>query len=102
MNNDKKPIGVWIEREGYQAIYGKSCKITLERRPPYCDRGRFLAKLHALGLHIDCVDGWNPGRYYFDEAVAKSECEAWLHCRNQIGDECDRNSPKPISDITMT
>lgn len=80
-------IGVWIDCTSYQSIRGHHCEITLEPRPPYCDRGRFLAKLFPdkgskLAMDIDGSDGWP--RYYFDEAAAKSECEAWLKFRKEL------------------
>jgi hypothetical protein len=67
-----------------EKIEGKECQITLEPRPYYCDRGNFIAKLFPRGmltLEIDEADGWP--RYYFDEARAKAEIEAWLTKRGQ-------------------
>jgi hypothetical protein len=61
------------------------CLITMERRPGYCDRGRWIAKVtvypeHALReLYLDGQDGWP--RYYFDEERAKAEIAAWVACR---------------------
>jgi hypothetical protein len=75
----------WTLREGYQQIRGKECLITLEKRPPYCDRGRFIAKLFPSGmleLSIDYQDSWP--RYYFDLERAKAEIEAWLEVRHQL------------------
>lgn len=72
------------------SIMGKACEITLEARPHYCDRGNFIAKIHLrpgadfkmiMELSLDDQDGWP--RYYFDEARAKAECEAWLRKRKQ-------------------
>jgi hypothetical protein len=54
----------WTLQEGYQQIRGKEWLITLEPRPPYCDRGRFIAKLF--------------------QARAKAEIEAWLDVRHQL------------------
>lgn len=68
----------------YQEIRGKECTVTLERRPHYCDRGNYIAKLFPFGklvLSIDHADMWP--RYYFDEARAKAEIEAWLEKRGQ-------------------
>lgn len=58
------------------------CTITLEPRPPYCDRGRWIAKLHPVGQlarEIDAADCWP--RYYFDLAAAMSECNEWMEFR---------------------
>lgn len=67
-------------------IDGRDCRIYLEPRPPYCDRGNWLAKIdlrctrpHALNL--DWCDGWP--RYYFDFERARLEIEAWLEKRGQ-------------------
>lgn len=75
----------WIQRDGYQEVYGLDCTITLEPRPGYCDRGQFIAKLVPRGelvREIDDQDGWP--RYYFDEARAKAEIHAWLEKRGQL------------------
>jgi hypothetical protein len=74
----------WIEQDGYQTIQGRECHITLERRPRYCDRGNWLAKLFPSGefaREIDEADRWP--RYYMDETRAKLEVEAWLIKRGQ-------------------
>lgn len=70
----------------YEAIRGRDCQITLERRPYYCDRGNYIAKLFTdtgskLALSIDGADMWP--RYYFDYQHAKAEIEAWLTKRGQ-------------------
>lgn len=75
----------WQQRDGFQEVKGKDCTITLEKRPHYCDRGNFLAKLFPVGqLAIDIDDSDNWPRYYFDEARAKLEIEAWLQKRGQL------------------
>lgn len=80
----------WEVIENYQVIRGKACEIILEPRPHYCDRGNFIAKIflrdktptaEILALNLDEQDGWP--RYYFDEARAKAEIEAWLVKRKQ-------------------
>lgn len=58
------------------------CSITIEARPPYCDRGNWIAKIHPFGhltYELDDADLWP--RYYFDLDRAKAECEAWLEKR---------------------
>jgi len=60
------------------------CHVSLQPRPTYCDRGRWIARVEAWGalkMDLDEADGWP--RYYFELTVAKSECEAWLRCRGQ-------------------
>lgn len=87
----KTPIGVWfrvMNANGvfaYMHIRGKHCLIALEPRPPYCNRGSWIAKLEVLNeveLTIDWADGWN--RYYFSRDVAMMELEAWLRVRKQL------------------
>jgi hypothetical protein len=68
----------------YQGLVFPQGEITLEPRPPYCDRGNFIAKIFPqpgseLARDLDDQDGWP--RYYFDEARAKAEIEAWLKKR---------------------
>lgn len=75
----------WHQRHGYQEAIGWDCKITLEPRPGYCDRGNFLAKIHPTGelaRSMDYQDAWP--RYYFDEVRAKLEIEAWMRKRGQL------------------
>lgn len=93
----------WTHNEefNYDFVEGKHCFIHLEKRPPYCDRGNYLAKIFVkdmlqdalqlmtsgrmtnkdFTLEIDDQDGWP--RYYFDEGRAKAEIEAWLVKRKE-------------------
>jgi hypothetical protein len=68
-------------------IAGRDCVIILTARPHYCDRGKWLAQLHArygteLARDLDDADRWP--RYYFDLERAKLEIEAWLVKRRQV------------------
>lgn len=88
----------WVFDAEHQvwSIRGRDCWIWMNARPPYCDRGRWLARLEVLLLaegltgprpellHIDAQDGWP--RYYFDLDRAKLEIEAWLINRRQAID----------------
>ena len=70
----------------YLELRGKDCRIILEERPYYCDRGRLIAKVFPirgsrLALDLDDADGWP--RYYFFRDCAYREVEAWLRVRNQ-------------------
>lgn len=74
----------WLKQENWSQISGRECYVSLEKRPHYCDRGNFIAKITARGqlaLDLDGADGWP--RYYFDEARAKLEIEDWLKKRGQ-------------------
>lgn len=71
----------------YLRVRGKDCEITMEPRPPHCDRGRWLAKLHPddgseLARSLDAADGWP--RYYFDRVRGQLEIESWLQKRRQM------------------
>lgn len=69
-------------------IEGLDCEISIEKRPLYCDRGNWIAKIHdkpggkPLRLNLDEADGWP--RYYFDWERMLLEIEAWLVKRKQI------------------
>lgn len=77
----------WNERDQTWEIDGRDCWIWMNARPPYCDRGRWLANLsvrpgaYPLRLSIDSADGWP--RYYFDLKRAMAEVEEWLVNRRQ-------------------
>jgi len=83
----KGPLGVWTwdASHGCWLCHGLECRIWLIPRPAYCDRGHWLAQVHAIGhlaLDLDQQDGWP--RYYFDLDRAKAEVEAWLQRRGQL------------------
>ena len=76
------------EKFSHWAIKGKDCEITLENRPPYCDRGNYLAKIFSTNqfdLWLDAADGWP--RYYFKFETAKDEILEWLKKRQQYINE---------------
>lgn len=53
------------------------CYAWMNRRPDYCDRGRFDA--HVEGVWISDADFWP--RYYFDVNIAKKELETYLNAK---------------------
>jgi hypothetical protein len=74
----------WQEEWAVYSIRSENppCEIWIEKRPDYCDRGNFIAKIEAsswLARDMDAEDLWP--RYYFDLDRAKAECEAWLEKR---------------------
>ena len=74
----------WTKHGKIEEIEGRECLISLEPRPPYCDRGNWIAKLFptgSLAMEIDEADAWP--RYYFDRKRAKLEIESWLIKRQQ-------------------
>lgn len=69
----------------YQEIEGKNCTITLEERPAWCDRGRFIAKVFQKDRVIPCFDDQDGfPRYYFFESHAKLELEQFLRFRDEL------------------
>lgn len=67
-------------------LEGRDCRVWMDARPPYCDRGRWLAHVDLQPsawprLSVDESDRWP--RYYFDLERAKAEIEAWLYARDQ-------------------
>ncbi len=77
----------------WEVFVGRDCFLTLEARPPHCDRGRWYAKVFpriysSLALSLDEQDGFP--RYYFDRERAILELEAWLKRRGQF-----QASPRP-------
>ena len=80
-----KVFGDWVIYEsGYWEINKNGAMVTLEPRPSYCDRGRWVAKIFPhdkIAYWIDEADAWP--RYYFDLERAKLEIEAFLEFRKR-------------------
>lgn len=76
----------YVDKDNCPTIDGTDCRIWMQKRPHYCDRGAWLAHVDITGDHlkldIDASDLWP--RYYFDLERAKLECEAWLVKRKQM------------------
>lgn len=53
-------------------------EVTLEPRPSYCDRGRWIGKAHRIAT-LDGQDAFP--RYYMDLSRAKLELQEWLEWR---------------------
>lgn len=62
----------------YWAYRVGRCEVTLEPRPHYCDRGRWIGKVFWVP-DIDSADSFP--RYYMDLERAKSELSEWLEMR---------------------
>lgn len=87
------PPGTWaIAKYGgvlFWDYHLPDVRISIEPRPHYCDRGKWLAHVlvrhgleHPHRLTVDFADLWP--RMYFDLDRAKLECEAWLRARGQL------------------
>jgi len=60
-----EPFGVWIDR-----------------RPPHCDRGRWLWHAESTDRRVATVDGADGfPRYFFDAGCLARELAAWLEVR---------------------
>jgi hypothetical protein len=71
-------IVTFAPRDGYESIVINNVEVgTLEPRPHYCDRGRFIFRSDLTD--IDVADGFP--RYYMDLKRAKEEITAWLRWR---------------------
>jgi hypothetical protein len=53
-------------------------KVRLMKRPPYCDRGHWLASVDGIPS-IDHADSFP--RYFMNLTRAKDELRDWLHWR---------------------
>lgn len=69
-------------------------EITIEQRPGYCNRGRYLAKAHVQPSHrLSGQDIWP--RYYFSLKNCLWECNEWLKRRR---DETKKQDKDPYED----
>ena len=56
--------------------------LLIQRRPGYCDRGRWFVIVGASGVsELDHQEGFP--RYYFDLTRAKEEMEDWVNAREE-------------------
>ena len=58
---------------------GVGWTMWIERRPPYCDRGRWKLDVDAP---IDAQEGFP--RYFFDLERAKLEAQEWVNVRKEL------------------
>lgn len=82
---EKSRPQMWVQNDlGEFSIEGKHCKVTLFPCPTYSDRGDYMAMVDVhdrTKLVVDAPDGFP--RYFFGLDVAMSQCERWLHKRNE-------------------
>ena len=77
-----KPGLYGAEGRYYIELDSANIEVTIERRPAYCDRGRWLVQAVSqapAALSIDFADGFP--RYYFGDEALVSELLAWLKAR---------------------
>lgn len=74
-----------MTHKGYASIPLKNGLITIEPRPSYCDRGRFIVKIFPdmdqQELFIDGQDMFP--RYYFNDDCMIKELELFIEKRKQ-------------------
>lgn len=81
-------IPSWPEDATYVEVEGKDCIVSVEPRPHYCDRGRWIVKPRlkpgrsSIDLNVDEHDGFP--RYYFGDVALANELMAWLRARGQV------------------
>lgn len=68
----------WVKETWGWVFRLDGASVTLEPRPPYCDRGHWIGKVFGVA-DIDGADAFP--RYYMDEQRAKDELADWLRWR---------------------
>jgi hypothetical protein len=85
MKLDVQEINKQLADRSYAEVRTKHCYMTIERRPHYCDRGRYIVKCTVTGnpieLTVDEADMFP--HYYFSFEAMISEVESWLKARNE-------------------
>lgn len=75
---------IHLPRYGWIEVDLESCSFTVQKRPPYCDRGSYTWLCDSKDqrvLTIEEADGFP--RYYFHVASLTMEMEAWCKVRGQ-------------------
>lgn len=78
----------------YWTVEGKQMTAHIERRPWYCDRGRFKVLIEARGafeLSFDEQDGFP--RYFFDWDRMLGELEDFMDIRGQLPETGENGGP---------
>lgn len=82
---DKDFIESWLSKKSFVDIEIKDGQLTIQKRPPYCDRGNYIVNvfvnIDSLDLHIDEADMFP--RYYFDLGCLVKEMNLWVMKRKQ-------------------
>lgn|SRR5262249_22738033 len=72
----QKALASWtVDEYGCWNLHLESAWIYLCPRPPYCDRGHWLAQCQGIST-LDSADAFP--RYYMDLDRAKAELTEWL------------------------
>lgn len=74
-----------VQHQTYIEVVTDGARVSIENRPVYCDRGRFIVKVRpqgAFALEFDAQDGFP--RYYFGVEECASEIHAWLEARKLV------------------
>lgn len=65
----------------YFDIVTDKARISVEARPHYCDRGRFIVKVDSLSMDLEIDNQDLFPRYYFGVEACVSEIVAWMKAR---------------------
>ncbi len=68
----------WIE------VVTEDVMLTIESRPPYCDRGRWCVKAFPKDYRFTVDNQDSFPRYYFGNEACADEVVAWLDARGQL------------------
>lgn len=85
MRIDQEKISKALIGGGWTEIQLTNGLLSIERRPHYCDRGRYVVKVSSndpRALFIDEADCFH--RYYFGFEAMISEINAWMEARGQF------------------
>lgn len=85
-----------LKRNGdFIDLFTNKFRITIEKRPNYCDRGNYLVKCDNLNFHGDIE--WSDGfpRYYFEFECMVREIAAFLTKRE---DKVVRREAHPFTE----
>ena len=85
--------GKWVD------IKGQDCTLCLEKRPSYCDRGRYTVKVQVPDPTKFTVDGADMfPRYYFRFSHMILEMYDWLKARDQLVESFDEEDMVKFTD----
>lgn len=78
--------GIPVTRvDSHLAINVEQAQITIEPRPPYCDRGNFIVKVFPRGDYALSLDEYDAfPRYYFGPLACADEIQAWMNARRLL------------------
>jgi hypothetical protein len=74
-----------IDEYGCHNLHVDNVHVWIEKRPAYCDRGHYVAKVNGIFDPVTGINSIDDGdafpRYYMNLDRAKAELEEWLQWR---------------------